>query len=120
MQCVWIEFRYRNCMSKIVCTIPIRKFCSWCCITHWPAKWNQQNQVKQIIEANIHFTSRLITYIFYIFKLSASNHLRTNGFVLKLEVGIPYKLTKVQKILICNISLKREERKLFKKIITGD
>lgn len=77
-----------------------------------------------MVDFKNHLTTLEIADILYISKWRVCNYLRTLGFVLKVNVWIPHKLTKakfLQKIppLISCLSEKKKNR-FFLNVITGD
>lgn len=80
--------------------------------------------VKDIIDKNPSQTVREIAAVLNISHTSAENHLHNLGYVSKLNVWVPHKLTEANmaaRISICDSLRRRQENDpFFKRMITGD
>ena len=82
------------------------------------------DQMETLIENNQHYTTREIADILKISKSSAENHSHQRGYVNRVDVWVPHKLSKknpLEHISAYNSLLKRNGNVPFlKQIVTGD
>ena len=83
-------------------------------------------KIKAWVDENHRYTTRDLAEIPNVSKSSVENHLKTLGYVSKLDVWTPHQLVVrqvhlIKRITTCDPLLKREENDLFlKRTITGD
>ena len=85
----------------------------------------KNDQLKQIVDQNPHFTTKDIADIVNVSKGTVFANLKKIGYVSKLDVWVPHQLTGAQlthRISACDLLLKRLKNDLFfykKKLLLG-
>jgi len=77
--------------------------------------------MKTLVQANKHSTVRELAIALKVSIGSVHGHLKSLGFVKKLDVWVPHELKEIHRMSVCDQLIKREENDPFlKRMITGD